>query len=345
MITPRPAVKASFHSLSQAPSDLAIYAALVFNKEARGPTWRQEARNDPNLPSRVRDIVEKAVGAVTAGDLGTSYASANVEFLTGLRSVGLFDAALPAMRRVPRRTRVISATLISGGSVAEAAYKPLSSLEIAGQVLTDRKAAALLVMTDELATLAGAGAQTFFESELRRGVAAATDAIFVDALNDLITPIPSVGNDLDAIANDLDVMLTALALTAESRPFFALPAALALKLSLIISNGGFAFPGMSALGGTLAGFPAIVTDALAADEAMALDATKIAADGGVVLFDSASHAALQMSATPSPGEQSLVSLWQTNSRAARAERLFAFDALSSAAAVLLSDVHWGVASP
>jgi hypothetical protein len=68
------------------------------------------------------------------------------------------------------------------------------------------------------------------------------------------------------------------------------------------------------------------------------------ASGGVAL-DSARHAALRLDDDPSPGEDELVSLWQTNSRAVRAERRFAFAVQRDGAVVEIDGHGWAPVVP
>jgi hypothetical protein len=100
----------------------------------------------------------------------------------------MLDAALPNMISQPLRTRLtISTTAITGTETAEGEEKVISQLALTNEAIEARKAAAIVVITDELARLASSS--TLIGAALRRGVVAATDASFLSYLIALTTPI------------------------------------------------------------------------------------------------------------------------------------------------------------
>ena len=342
-VTPRPAVRASFEH--QGAGELAAFGAILLRSGGSRTQARQIAANDPRLPSRVAEIIEKAGAASTTDETWATalgpYRIANRTFLESLRSLSVFDSALPLMRAVPRNVRAVATTLAAtGAAVTEGNYKPVSELSLSGQTLAERKVATIVAMTSELAELAGAEAQSFFNDELRRATATATDSLFIDELKALTTPLVSVGSDAASVRADLAAMIAGMGLTSASRPFWILSVELATALSLMQGAIGSEQQTFGPQGGRWMTFPAYVSDALESTEALLVDAGRIAADGGTVLMDSATHASLAMADSPSEGAQSLLSLWQTNAKALKCERLFGFEMLGDAA-VLLTGAVWG----
>jgi hypothetical protein len=108
----------------------------------------------------------------------------------------------------------------------------------------------------------------------------------------------------------------------------------AKNLASMGGDAGAAFPGMTMRGGALMGAPALVTDGLAGDELVLVDANQIAAGSGSVEIDSSKHATLQFNSVPdSPpsAATTLESLWQTNRTALKALRYFGCERLRASA--------------
>jgi hypothetical protein len=163
------------------------------------------AEADPLAPARSQRILKAAIAAGStaneswAGNL-TDYKIAADGFLESLRTIGLFDRVLPDMRKIPLRTRAIAVTAAASGTLTgEGSLKPVSRLSLAGAQLAPVKATCIIVLSEELLRVVAEG---FLSRELRLGVAAATDSIFVDILKASTTPVPSSAGDYDAIKAD-----------------------------------------------------------------------------------------------------------------------------------------------
>jgi hypothetical protein len=76
------------------------------------------------------------------------------------------------------------------------------------------------------------------------------------------------------------------------------------------------------------------------DEVLLFDAAQLVGNTDVIVMNSARHAGLVMDDAPSDGAANLVSLWQTNSKALRAERWFGAEVTGSSVAHLV-DAEWG----
>jgi hypothetical protein len=126
----------------------------------------------------------------------------------------------------------------------------------------------------------------------------------------------------------------------------------ALSLSLMRNAlGQKEFPDITMLGGTFEGLPVIVSEYVpsetAGDFVVLANASDIwLADDGSVVVDASREASLQMLDNPTNNSASgtpttMVSMWQTNSVAIRAERWINWQKRRTAAVAVLSEVNWG----
>jgi HK97 family phage major capsid protein len=112
-----------------------------------------------------------------------------------------------------------------------------------------------------------------------------------------------------------------------SSAVWVMSAATALKLSMRRNSyDEYAYPDISINGGTWMGLPVIVSSAMAAvgsptetQIALVTQSEVLLAEEGLAI-DMSTEASLQLNDAPSAGAQSLVSLWQNNLMALRAER-------------------------
>jgi hypothetical protein len=289
---------------------------------------------------RVASILKAATGAGTLANVGglVDLQIVSSGFLESLRNVGVFDAMLPSMARVPldqRGLRIIT-TGISAYAVAEGAPKPISAFGLGTDKLDRLKADAIIIVTSELAENTTAAASAMLSRELRNAVVAETDATFVAALAAGAQPVASSGATVANVVTDISTALAAMSLHAGSRVFLVAAPLAAARLKLKLATAG----------ATLGDITLIASDQIPAvgspdeDLAMVIDASGIAADTAEVVLDNASHACIQMSTTPSAEAQSLVSLWQTNGKALRASRYFGFKLFRADAVQLISNVAW-----
>ena len=231
--------------------------------------------------------------------------------------------------RVPLQTNI---TIITGGvtgyGVTQANVKPISSLTVSADTVAPRKAVATIVISNELARFATPAAEKLFNAELKNGVVAATDGVFLTGLASGVTPTASAGNSAANVLTDLATLLAAVDTGPNSRLYFVIAAANAKKLvTKTNSSGALAFPNMGVNGGEiLGGVTALVTDQLPANSAMLVDATGIIGDTGNVDLRMSQQADLHLDSEDSPPDAGagLISLWQHDLRALMAERWFGF---------------------
>jgi hypothetical protein len=187
-------------------------------------------------------------------------------------------------------------------------------------------------------------AEKLFNAELKRGVVAATDGVFLTGLADGVTPSASAGSSAANVLTDLQTLLAAVDTGPNSRLYFIIGAANAKKLvTKTNSSGAIAFPGMGVNGGEiLGGVTALVTDQLPANTAMLVDATGIIGDTSNVDLRMSQQADLHLDSEDSPPDAGagLISLWQHDLRALLAERWFGFEKARTDSVAMLSGVSY-----
>jgi hypothetical protein len=331
-------------------------AAAEFHKFARTLTatrgeWMEAAALAQQTRAKPR-VVEIFKSAVTGAGLAdwsalTDYQTISAAFSESLRSAGVFDAMLAGgIVPAPLRSRgIIVTTGITGSSPSERSIKPIGSIALGNSLVEPKKSAAVIVTTEEVAKSADANINALFDSELRQGVIAATDSIFLSTLIAGTTPTASAGATLGNITTDLGVLLSAVTSRASSKLYFIIDPTNAKKLTLKASSTGApAFPGMGVNGGEIVnGVTCLVSDQLPAGTALMADATGIAGSADVIVLDASQQSVVQMETSPdSPpfASSALLSLWQSNLFALRCERFFGFVVLRSSAVASLSGVNY-----
>jgi len=327
---------------------------------------------------RVIQYLERA--AVAAGNTtDPSWAGALVDptnlaadFLAWVRPqtiIGQFGTgAIPSLRRVPFNVAIAGQT--SGGLgywVGQGKAKPLTKYDFDRQVLPWTKVAAISVITEELARFSSPSAEQLVRDSLRDSVVERLDIDFVDpahaatvnvspaSITNGVTPIASSGGTADDIRDDLAALIAAFVATNQNVASLVLitPNTVALALSLMRNSlGGREFDGIGVKGGTLEGIPVIASQyahtAAAGNMLIAANASMIGlADDDVVTVEASREASLEMSDAPvgtADGTQAavaLVSMWQTNSIALRAERFINWKKLRGGAVSFINHITWG----
>jgi hypothetical protein len=206
--------------------------------------------------------------------------------------------------------------------------------------------------------------------DLRRAIVARLDTDFVDpakaavaaispaSITNGVTALVSSGTSADAIRADIATILGAYTSTNQNVAglVFIMPETLAMQLGLLRNPLGQAeFTGISARGGTLEGFPVITSQyAVHGGKNMVIavnTAFVLLADDGQVTIDASREASLEMSDAPVsnsvtdvPPATSLISMFQTDSIALRAERYINWAKAAPGACVWMDNVLWGSAT-
>jgi HK97 family phage major capsid protein/HK97 family phage prohead protease len=324
----------------------------------------QYGTRDPDLVGVVKAAVSAVNTTTDAALIGNEGGFADfVEFLRPMTIVGRFgNGGIPGVRRVPFRVPLIRQT---GGSVGywvgEGAPKPLTKPAWGRTELSPLKAANIAVATMEALRDSSPSAETLLRDDLAAAIAAAIDTAFIDPTNagsagvkpasitNGLTAIQSTGNDAAAIREDVRLAMAAFiaASNALSSGVWIMSATTALALSMMrTALDQPEFPGINMNGGTFFGLPVIVSEYIG-DYVVLANATDIwFADDGGVAVDMSTEASLQMMDNPTvnsvtPTATDLVSMFQTNSVAFRAERTINWARRRDTGVALISGVAWG----
>lgn len=339
-----------------------------------GESVREVAKSLYGENSAVYGIVAKAaVGAATstgatwAGPLVSDENGVFADFVEFLRPqtiLGRFGAnGVPSLRRVPFRTALIGQT--SGGNgywVGEGAAKPLTKFDFSRTVLEPTKVANIAVVTEEVLRDSSPSAEMIVRDQLAAALRERLDIDFINpakaavagvspaSILNGVTPVASGGADADAVRADIRALFAAFiaANNAPTSGVWIMEATTALALSLMQNPLGQAeFPGITMNGGALFGLPAIVSEYVPTGLVALVNASDIyLADDGGISVDMSREASLQMDDAPTnnsaaPTATSLVSMFQTNSVAFRAERTISWAPRRASASAYLTGVAWG----
>lgn len=300
-----------------------------------------------------------------------------VEFLRPQTIIGKFGTGnIPALRSLPFDTPVlIQNTGGTGYWVGEGKAKPLTSWTTSRTTMTPLKVATIAAVTEEMLRRSSVDADLWIRDELARAVAARIDQTFIDptaaavagvspaSITNGVTGIGSTGNDADAIRADAIALSAAFRAVnnSTSGSVWIMPEGIAEAVSMMMNPLGQAeFAGLTPEGGTFLGKPVItseyVPDAYDPDGAGAGVSGAIVAlvkaqdifygDEGGVSVDFSREASLEMADNPTqnsttPTGSNMVSMFQTNSVAFRAERTLNWMKRRPEAVALLTSVNWG----
>lgn len=316
--------------------------------------------------AKLHHVLKAAVGAGTTTDPQWAgalveyqeYALDFVEFLRPQTIIGRFgQGGIPALRQVPFNIRIPAQT--SGGSanwVGQGKAKPLTKFDFESITFSFAKVAAIAVLTDELIRFSNPAADALVRNALAEAVIARLDTDFINpakaevanvspaSVTNGIVAIPSTGDpDADAEAAFAQFVSNNLQPTGG---VWIMSNTNALALSMKKNAlGQKMYPEMTLLGGTFQGLPAIVSQ-YAGTNLTLLNAPDIyLADDGGVAVDMSREASLEMESEPTgdsitPTGTELVSMFQTNSVAIRAERWINWKRRRTAAVAVISGVNY-----
>jgi HK97 family phage major capsid protein/HK97 family phage prohead protease len=294
------------------------------------------------------------------------------DFLAWLRPqtiVGQFgQGGVPSLRRVPFNVGIAGQT--SGGLgywVGQGKAKPLTKFDFDRQTLLWSKVAAISVINEELARFSSPSAEMLVRDGLRDAIVERLDIDFVDpahaaiasvspaSITNGVTPIVSSGATADDIRDDMVALIGSFVSTNQNVASLVLimPNTVALALSLMRNAlGQPEFTGIGIAGGNFQGVPVIASQyahtAAAGNMLIAANAQMIAlADDDAVSVEASREASLEMSDAPTAnsttptGATAMVSMWQTNSIALKAERFINWQKLRAGAVQYISHLAWG----
>lgn len=327
-----------------------------------------------NLPKLIAQI-KAAVPAATTTN--TTWASALVdptnlaeEFIEFLRPATIIGRL--NLRTVPFNVRMIEQT--QGGTgywVGQGAPKPLTAFGYTPVQLGPTKVAAIAVATEEAVRFSIPSLDTLIRDGLRDALVERIDRDLLDpaeagttnvqpaSLTNGLTPLTSSGTSADNVRADLATLVRALRSANLRGPIaIVMPDSLVTVLTFMVNAlGQSEFPDLSAEGGTIRGLRVIGSEYVANASGAGNMVVAIAerevflADDGSVRVDASREASLQMLDNPTNNSATatatqMVSMWQTDSIAFRAERFINWQKRRAEAVAYMDDVNWGsVGSP
>lgn len=339
--------------------------ALAAAKGARTEAL-QIAKNKYPEDIKLHHVLKAAVSAGTttdpqwAGSLVEYQDFANdfVEYLRPQTIIGKFGTGnIPSLREVPFNIRVPVQT--SGGSadwVGQGKPKPLTNFNFETITFGFSKVAAISVLTEELLRFSNPKADVLVRNSLAEAVIARLDVDFVNpAKSEVIgvspgsitngaTTIPSTGSPDDDSTAAFQVFIDANLQPTGAVWLMSSSTALALSKRKN-ALGQKEYPDMTMFGGIFEGLPAIVSQYVGNQLVLVNAPDVYLADEGGVAVDMSSEASLEMESAPThdsvtPTGVELVSMWQTNSVAIRAERWINWKRRRTAAVAVISGVNY-----
>jgi HK97 family phage prohead protease len=269
--------------------------------------------------------------------------SAFAEFLRPLTIIG----RIPGLTRVPFKVRIPRQT--AGATVnwvGEGAPKPLTSLAFDSITLDITKIAGIIPLTEEVVRISDPNAELLVRKDLANSIVQFMDAQFVDpskavtgispaSITNGVTALTPSGTTGAALNSDLGRLIGQFLTNNLSlaSAVWIMTQTVAMRISLLQNSfGQMMFPGVTATGGTLLGLPVVVSENIPSTTGSPTEGYPIIlakaddillADDGQVTIDASREASVQMETAPdSPATASttLVSLWQHNMIAIKAER-------------------------
>ena len=189
---------------------------------------------------RVVDAIKADIagGTTDSMDAIAPYRALSEGFTSTLANAA-FDGVLGNSIQVPLHTQLAVVTADATAAVAgEGLAKRISSISLDGLTLQERKAAAIIAVSDDLLKFSSATA--LLENSLRTGVAAAVNSIFLTAMIAGTTPIAATAN----VFTDLKALTDATGSGSESKFHLVVSPVAARHLSLANATSGLiSFPG------------------------------------------------------------------------------------------------------
>jgi HK97 family phage major capsid protein/HK97 family phage prohead protease len=314
---------------------------------------RNKFGDTPEVESILRAEFQKA--AIAAGTTTDStwasplveLTNAASEFVELLRPATIIGR-IPGLTRVPFNQKIPRGTSDPTAYwVGEGAVKPLSAMAFDSIELLFNKVAGIVPMTEELMRFSNPAAEGLVRNGLIAAIAYLTDRDFLDpskaevvgvspaSVTNGVTPIAATGVTADALRDDMGSLIAEYLEVNMNVGGLVLvmTSAQAMRLSLMRNSlGQREFNDITLNGGSLEGIPVITSENIVAMGGSPTDGYPIVAinapevllaDDGGVEIDISREASLQMDSAPDSPETTstiLVSLWQRNMVAIRAER-------------------------
>ena len=276
------------------------------------------------------------------------------EFLELLRPRTLLGQ-IPGLRRVPFNVSVPTQT--TGGTygwVGQNKPKPVTKADYSTVSVPFAKAAGIIVISEELATLSTPSAEGLVREEMIAGMAQFLDTQFVDPTVTAVANVSpasitngastAAASGATAAAAKADLAASVAVFTAANIPLegsvWLMSDSNAFGLGLSMNAlGQPLFPGMSITGGSIFGIPVVVSNNVGNRVILVHAPSILFADEGGVRVDVSREATVQMDSAPTDTVDATTvyqSLWQRNLIGLKAERMITWIRARSAAVRYIS---------
>ncbi len=329
-------------------SPLMELAALVQNDRELHDVMRDPLRAERIAEARKTIAAGTLTDNTWAGPLA-ALATLQSAWFASLRNFSMLDAlAANGMMYAPvGRKFPITAAIGTGYSVTEATWKNVTKFSFEGATTESMKAMCLVIVANDLLKFGDSLASNAIMAQLRNVVATSADLAVTAVLIDTLTPIASVG----AAREDIRRALAAVNLGQTSRPIIFAAPALVHQMALEgEAYGAPAFPDLTLTGGSISGVPVLAIDALhnyltLGDCLIVVDAAQLAGTPGNIDITAAASASISMTGSESGSSATtLVSMFQTDSTALRAERWFNVERVRTTAVAIVDHCSYGSGS-
>ena len=330
--------------------------AIAAGKGSLSDTLAYAKRWDGQTPE-VTQYIKAVTGISTSTSPGwgselvfqDNLASEFVELMRPMTVLG----KLTGIRKVPFNVRI---PVQSSGStvnwVGEVGVKPVTELDFTTVTLGYDKIAGIVVMSEELIRLSTPSAEETVRRDLTDEIAQFIDEQFLSpsvaagannpaSITNGVTSPAATGSDITAVFTDLNNALATFdnANLGTESVHIVLPPHLARGISTMRNALGMAeFDQMSPTGGTLMGYPVIVSGNVPVGHVILIKANEILlADDGRVTLDASNQATIDMAGGATPN----FNLWQRNCVGIRAERWITWAKKRSTAVAVIDTANYG----
>ncbi len=235
--------------------------------------------------------------------------------------------------------------------VGQAAVKPVSELSFNDFSMPRYKVAGIVVISDELARSSQPDAEELVRRSLTNQIVKFLDTQFIDvsvagssvnpaSITFGVTPITASGTDINSMLFDFNAALStfdAIDLGTSGLAIVTTPA-LARGISMMITTfGARQFPEMTPTGGSILGYPVIVSNSVPTGDIVFIkqDQVRISSDRQIMI-DVSNQATLDMG----DGNGTTFNLWQRNCIGLRAEEYIAWLKDRDEAVMLISSAAY-----
>jgi HK97 family phage major capsid protein/HK97 family phage prohead protease len=301
--------------------------------------------------------------AATLVGTETSAVAAFLEYLRKATIIDRFGTGnIPALASVPFRTPIVTQTGAGAGYwVGEAKAKPLTSFTFTRTTLAPLKVANICVLSEENIRDSSPKSDVIIRNQLVKALKERLDIDFISpsktavagvspaSITNGASSIVSSGDDADGIRLDVRSLLAKF--TGANNPptsgVWVMSSNNAVALAMMTNTlGQPEFQSMTPTGGTLFGMPVITSDHVGTIVVLINASDIFVADDGDFGVDASREASLEMSDAPTqdagtPTGASLVSMFQTNCVAVRAERGINWMRARTQSVAYLTSADWG----